>query len=552
MPTGAELFIESIQKLGIEEIFTLVGDHLNEALSVADARGVPIVDMRHESGVTHAADAVARLRRRPALSLVTGGPGHTNSLTGIATAFLAGSPLISVSGSAPMAPAGRQLFQVIDQVGMTKPVVKWSAQATGPAQIPYLMGRAFAEATEGRMGPVHLSIPVDAFTGKTENPLPLHPNPGRPVLAPGSGEVERALRILAKAERPVVIAGSGVWWADAGRELKRFLGLTKLPYYSITLARGVIPDEYSYAMGYADAALNKAVHKAFPEADVVLVLGKRVDSRLALGGPRLFSPKAKFIQVDIHAPELAHNRHLELGICADLKATLAAFNASVGKKGWPARNAWLRRVRQYRAEWQATLAQRATDHDSPLHPAAFFAELAKVLPDVLFSWDGGEFVHWGRAIIPAKRGGSWLRLGPLATIGSGLPNSVGMQVANPNEKVVMITGDGSLGFYIAELDTMVRHNLPVVSIIGNDACWGVERELQGAIQGTTVACDLRRTRYDLVMKGFGGKAENITRLEQVVPAMERALASDRPYLLNVNTRGIGSPFTEWAISRKKG
>ncbi|MCP5116586.1 MAG: thiamine pyrophosphate-binding protein, partial [bacterium] len=380
----------------------------------------------------------------------------------------------------------------------------------------------------------------------------LHPSPAKPARAPGPGEVERALGILERARRPVVIGGSGVWWADAGRELKRFLQLTKLPYYSITLARGVISDEWRYSMGYADAALNKAVHTAFPEADVVLVLGKRIDSRLALGGPRLFSPKAKFVQVDIHAPELGHNRNLEFGICADLKTTLAAFNASLPNKGWPARSAWLRHLRRYRAAWRATLAERATDHGSPLHPAAFFGELAKVVPDVLYSWDGGDFVHWGRAILPAKRPGGWLRLGPLATIGAGLPNAIGMQIANPNEKVVMITGDGSLGFYIAELDTMVRHNLPVISIVGNDAGWGVERELQGAIQGTTVACELRRTRYDLVMKGFGGKAENITRLDQVAPAMERALAADGPYLLNVNTRGIRSPFTEWAISRKKG
>ncbi|MCP5109364.1 MAG: thiamine pyrophosphate-binding protein, partial [bacterium] len=199
MPTGAELFVNSIQKLGIEEIFTLVGDHLNEVLSTAAARGMRIIDMRHESGVTHAADAVARLRRRPALSMVTGGPGHTNSLTGIATAYLACSPLIAVSGSVPLAPAGRQLFQVIDQVGMAKPVVKWSAQPTGPAQIPYLLGRAVAEATDGRMGPVHLSVPVDAFTGKTETVLPLHPSAGKPARAPGPGEVERALGIVERA-----------------------------------------------------------------------------------------------------------------------------------------------------------------------------------------------------------------------------------------------------------------------------------------------------------------------------------------------------------------
>ncbi|MGH9675153.1 MAG: thiamine pyrophosphate-binding protein, partial [Bryobacteraceae bacterium] len=173
MPTGAELFVDSLEKLGLREIFTLVGDHLNDVLSVAGRRGLRIIDMRHESGVTHAADAWARLHRRPAVSLVTGGPGHTNSLTGIATAYQACSPLIAVSGAPSSALAGRQVFQVIDQAGMAAPVVKWSAEPAGPAQIPYLVGRAFGEASAGRMGPVHLTIPVNLFAAEAATPLPM-------------------------------------------------------------------------------------------------------------------------------------------------------------------------------------------------------------------------------------------------------------------------------------------------------------------------------------------------------------------------------------------
>jgi acetolactate synthase-1/2/3 large subunit len=551
MPTGAELFVESLEKLGIQEIFTLVGDHLNEVLSVAWRRGFHILDMRHESGVTHAADAFARVRRRPAVSLVTGGPGHTNSLTGVATASLVGSPLIAVSGAAALAMAGRQVFQVIDQVGMAAPVVKFAAQATQAAQIPYLLGRAWAEATAGRMGPVHLSIPVDVFSAGTEAPLPMPLPQARPECAPAMRDAARALDLLKNAERPIVIAGSGLWWADAGAELEEFLRRTQLPYYSITLARGVIRDDSPYSMGYADPALNKSVQKAFLEADVILVLGKRLDSRLALGGPRLFSPAAKFIQVDIHPQELGNTRRLELGICADLKTSLRALVELLGDTQWPLREAWWRRLRELDAEWRSEVASLAVDSASPLNPVAFFAELKKHLPDVLYSWDGGDFVHWGRVVLPALRSGGWLRLGPMATIGAGLPNSVGLQVANPNDRVVMITGDGSLGFYIGELDTLVRHNLPVVLVVGNDAAWGVERELQHATQGTTVACDLRQTRYDLVMQGFGGEGELIERLDQVGPALARAFASGKPYLLNVLIRGLRSPFTEWAISRKK-
>lgn len=552
MPNGAELFVDALEKLKIDTIFTLVGDHLNEVLSAAGKRGLNIVDMRHESGVTHAADAYGRIHRKPGLSLVTGGPGHTNSLTGIATAYQAASPLIAVSGAPSSALAGRQVFQVIDQVGMAAPVCKWAGMPSSPGQLPYYLGKAYQEAMSGRMGPVHLSIPVNVFEGQADTVLPMPVPSGRPEMAPSQTEVRRALDLLANAERPVVIGGSGLWWAGAGPELKQFLTRTRLPYYSVTMARGVIRDDFATAMGYSDGALNKAVRQVFPEADVVLVLGKRIDYRLAMGGPRLFSPQAKFIQIDIVPQELGLTRSLELGICADLRSALQALNTTLGKETWKPKTPWMKRQRTLRDQWRAELATTAADRATPIHPAAFYAELAKALPaDTMFAWDGGDFIHWGRATLPANNPGGWLRLGPLATIGSALPNAVPLKMAFPDRPVVMITGDGSLGFYIAELDTLVRYNLPVIVIVGNDAGWGLERELQGAMCGSTVACELRPTRYDLVMKGFGGEGENITTLEEVGPAIERALRSKKPYLLNVNSRGARSPFTEWQLGGKK-
>src|SRR5437762_1455462 len=209
MPSGAELFVRSIKELGITHIFTLVGDHLNEVLAVAGREGIRIIDMRHESGVTHAADAWARITRKPALSLVTGGPGHTNSLTGIATANLAASPLIAVSGSRATTAGERGAFQDIDQVGMAKPVVKWAAEPPNAAQIPFYLGKAYKEANTGRKGAVHLTIPVDLFMAKTEAPASL-PVPVESMPAPDAGEIREALKLLRSAARPVVIVGSGV------------------------------------------------------------------------------------------------------------------------------------------------------------------------------------------------------------------------------------------------------------------------------------------------------------------------------------------------------
>jgi acetolactate synthase I/II/III large subunit len=551
MPTGAELFVQTITQWGVDTIFTLVGDHLNEVLAEAARAGIRILDMRHESGVTHTADAWARLHRKPAISLVTGGPGHTNSITGIATANLAASPLIAVSGSRATTMADRQGFQDIDQVATVEAVTKWSAQPPNAAQIPFYLARAWAEANSGRRGATHLTIPVDVFTGRAESAvIPAMPRETAPQ--PDPREIEQAIALLRAAERPVIIAGSGIWWADAGAELQAFIEHTNLPLYSITMARGMVADDHPLALGYADPALNQAVHTAFREADLFLVIGKRIDYRLAMGGARLFPPSAKFIQIDVHGQELGMNRRLDLGICADAKAALRALSAAAGHRTW-APLPWLDHLRDLRRQRDAWLADVAADGSAPLHPAAFYRELGAALPpDILYAWDGGDFAHWGRASLPAMTSGGWLRLGPLGTIGSALPNGIAMQLAQPDKPVVVITGDGSLGFYIAEFDTAVRHKLPIVVIVGNDAGWGLERELQSLVMDTgTVACELRSTRYDIVMQGFGGAGETVDRLDQVGPAVERAFASGVPYCINVNIRGVRSPFTDWQIAGKK-
>lgn len=551
MPNGAELFVTAAVDLGIDTVFTLVGDHLNEVLAAAARAGLRMVDMRHESGVTHAADAWARINRRPALSLVTGGPGHTNSLTGIATAQLAGSPLIAVSGSRARRLADRQAFQDIDQVGMARPVTKWAAEVPSASEIPFYLARAYREADTARRGAVHLTIPVDVFTEKADSARSAALSPIPDSASPIPTVIDQALHLLRACQRPVLIAGSGIWWADAAEPLRAFAELTSTPVFTITMARGVISDDHPLVMGYADPALNRGAYQAFREADLFLVVGKRIDYRLALGGARLFPPQARFIQIDIHPAELGMNRPLDLAICADARATLEALCAAGGEP-WPARP-WLDRVRDLREQWRAKLAEAATDSAQPIHPAAFYRELEAALPpDVLYSWDGGDFAHWGRALLPAREPGGWLRLGPLGTIGSALPNGLALKLANPARPVAIITGDGSLGFYLAEMDSLVRHKLPVVVIVGNDAGWGLERELQSLVMPgpQTVACELSPARYDMVMQAFGGAGESIDRLDQVRPAVCRAFAAGVPYCLNVKVRGVRSPFTEWQIAGK--
>jgi acetolactate synthase-1/2/3 large subunit len=532
MQNGAALFVDAAARLGLDTIFTLVGDHLNEVLACAARAEMRIVDMRHESGVTHAADAWARIHRRPALALVTGGPGHTNALTGIATANLAGSPLIAVSGSRARGLADRNAFQDIDQVGMARPAVKWAAEVPEASQIPFYLRKAYTEANCGRRGAVHLTIPIDVFL---EQGTATWADPPSAGMSAGAADLGSALQ---SAKRPIAIAGSGAWWSGAETALREFSERSRMPLYTITMARGLVSDDHPLCMGYADPALNYAVHTAFREADLFLIIGKRIDYRLALGGPRLFPPDAKFMQIDIHPQELGLNRALDVAICGDVREALNTLD------GRPASEEWLERNRTLRAEWQAKL------HATTADAAVFFRALRKALPeDVLFSWDGGDFAHWGRAILPARHAGGWLRLGPLGTIGSALPNAVALKLAHPDRRVVAITGDGALGFYLAEMDTLVRHKLPIVLIVGNDAGWGLERELQGGTN--TVACELSQARYDLVMKAFGGDGETIEHADEVRPAIERAFASGVPYCINVKIRGARSPFTDWQIAGKK-
>ena len=552
MPNGAELFVRTLAQFGIRHIFTLVGDHLNEVLAVAAREGIRIIDMRHESGVTHAADAWARLTRRPAISLVTGGPGHTNSLTGIATANLAGSPLIAVSGSRATTVADRGGFQDIDQVSLARPVVKWAAQPPNAAQIPFYLTRAYAEANSGRRGAVHLTIPVDLFTAKTEDIPAVHVPPEKPAPAPDTADVDKVIAMLRAAERPVVIAGSGIWWSGAEADLQNFIETASLPLYTITMARGVVPDSHPLCMGYADPALNRAALEAYREADLFLVIGKRLDYRLALGGPRVFPASTRFIQVDIYAQELGMNRKLDVPLCADAAQALRAL--AEAWSGGVDRSDWLAHLRALREQHEKDLEHVAKDGSLPLHPAAFFRELRRALPpDILYAWDGGDFAHWGRVSLPALHAGGWLRLGPLGTIGSSLPNGIALQLANPDKPVAVITGDGALGFYLAEMDTAVRHKLPIVVIVGNDAGWGLERELQKETTSVRapVATELTAARYDSIMEAFGGDGATIERLGQVRPAIKRAFASGKPYCLNVKIRGARSPFTDWQISGKK-
>ncbi|HWP47795.1 MAG TPA: thiamine pyrophosphate-binding protein [Candidatus Limnocylindrales bacterium] len=551
--TGGHLIVKSLKREGVKRIFGLCGDHINPIFNACLDYGVEVIDTRHESAAVHMADAWARVTGEPGVAVVTGGPGHTNAMTGLATAYLAGSPVILISGQFNQYLKEKNALQEMDQMGMSKPVTKWVREVTEVKRIPEYIAAAYREAVSGRPGPVNLNIPVDVATAEVEESSISFPARERYRILQGSSAdpdlIEKAVALLKTAERPVCIAGSGVWWAQASLELQKFIELTQIPLFTIGMARGIVSDFHPLCFGYADTAFNP-VAKEIKQADVVLVLGKRIDFRLKYGGPGFFDPKAKLIQVDTYPGELGKNRELEIGILADAKSTLKQLiTTAEEKKGW-GRKAWIEYLRKVAQDGKEQFAPYENSDEIPIHPLRLCREVKKMLDeDTTLVFDGGDFVHWCRLALSAHKPGHWLRLGPLAAIGASIPFAIATKLARPDKQVVVLTGDGAFAFFGWEFHTAIRHKLPIVVVIGNDRGWGLERELQKAIYGKdrVIGCDLGMVRYDKVVEALGGHGEFVEKPEQLQPALERAFKSGLPACVNVMIAESVSPFTKGQI-----
>lgn len=550
---GARLLARGLKQAGVEQIFSLSGDHINPIYDACLDFQIRIIDTRHESAAALMAEAWARVTGRPGVFVVTGGPGHTNALTGLASAFLQGCPVVGISGAPESSVRGRGGFQELDQLALVRPITKWAAVVTDVSQIPASVATAFREARTGRPGPVHLTIPLDVLSrGATEAPVP--PSAGgfpHPSLQVEPDSVGEALALLREAERPVLIAGSGVWWAQAGPELERFVELTRVPLFTIGLSRGLVSDDHPLCFGYADPLLNRAARE-FVRADVICILGKRIDYRLAFGDRRIFDPAARIIQVDIHPAEIGRNREVEVGMVGDIRSFLVQCLAHVGEP-WPERP-WLRHVADVARSWRASLGPGEASGETPIHPLRLCRELREVLPpEATVAIDAGDFLQWARIALPARRPGRWLRLGPLGTLGAAIPFGIAAKLARPGDPVVVVTGDGGFAYHGLELHTAARHDLPIVVVIGNDGAMGMEKQIQTALYGPdrVVGCELGLVRYDKVVEAIGGHGEFVEDPDAIQPALLRALAAGRPACVNVMIRGVPSPLTAMSIAKKR-
>jgi acetolactate synthase-1/2/3 large subunit len=529
--TGGELVARVLRQAGVGHAFTLCGGHILPIYDGCLKEGIRLIDVRHEQAAAHAADAYARLTRNVGVAVVTAGPGVTDAVTGVANAHAARSPLLLIGGAAPLALRGLGALQEMEQVALLRPITKGAWTVTETRQIPEVLTTAIRVALSGRPGPVFVEIPVDLLLNSLEDrfaPIPtdyVHRSPA----AADPAAVERLAARLAEARRPMVLAGSGVWWDDAAGELTAFAETAGVPVFLNGAGRGCLPGSHPLAFAQARGF-------ALGQADFVLVLGTPLDFRLGYGRPPVFAEDATVCMVDCDPAELGRNRPLAVGIAGHLGRVLAQLTEAL-PRGLAARFAdWRTRVEGKERESRERLDAQCAAADVPVSHYRWAAEIARhVTPETIVVGDGGDVVGCASRVVRLHRPGQWLDPGPFGCLGVGPPFAIAAKLLHPGRPVLLVAGDGAFGLNGMELETAVRFGLPLICIIGNDGGWGQIRNPQLSFFGEnrTVATSLPTTRFDLMVQALGGRGVLVRDPKDIGPALEHALASDEVWCINV-------------------
>lgn len=549
--TGSHLIVQALRAEGIDQIFTLAGDHTLHLMDVMAEDGFKFIDTRHEQAAVDMANAWGRITGSPGISMFTS-PGHVNAIPGLALAYHMESPVINITGSAAQNRLGQGIAQQeIDQVGMAEPITKGAWFISDPYRIPEYFARAFRTALGGRRGPIHLTIPVDVQSAEVDmsrvhfDPPEVYRRIGQAVGDPTL--VKEAIELLRNAQRPMVLAGNATDSVNRD-DLQRFLEITQLPMFTEEIARGLVPDTHPYCFGFADGRVN-LVSRRLDEADVVLLLGKKLDFTISFGAPPTLAADVRIIQVDPSADQIGLSRGVDVGVLGDVGAVVKQLTKEAEGYQWN-ENPIVEELRGTRDAQEQDLDNRAAA-STPLHAMSVHKHLRALLDknDCLI-FEGSDFSFYGTPYYPSLCSRRWFTNSTLGMIGWGVSYGVGAQAALPQSKVIVLTGDGAFGFSAMELDTAVRHNLPVVVVIGNDSVWGIDYHQQVQLFGKSVATELLPSRYDKVAEALGAHGEYVEEPHQLPGALERALASDKPALVNVRIQANPSPLTEYIIERK--
>jgi acetolactate synthase-1/2/3 large subunit len=465
------------------------------------------------------------------VALVVPGPGVTDAVTGVANAYAARSPLLLIGGAAPLGLRGLGALQETEQVALLKPITKGAWSVAETRQIPEVLASAIRTALAGRPGPVFVEIPVDLLMTTIEDrlaPIPtgyLHRTHG----AADADALGRLEALLARAERPVVMAGGGVYWDDASKSLAAFAERTGAPVFMNGAGRGALGTDHPNAFFQTRAW-------ALGHADLVLVLGTPLDFRLGYGRPPTFAEDTKVVMIDVDPVELGRNRPLELGLAADIDVVLRQLTDAPPKGRVAATAPWLGELRRREREAREKLEKLAATDQTPISHYRWAREIARaVTRDTIVVGDGGDVVNCAAKFVPVDRAGQWLDPGPLGCLGVGPSFALAAKLVRPDQRVLLVSGDGAFGLNGMELETAVRFGLPFTCVIGNDGGWGQIRSPQVSFFGESraVATSLPTTRYDRMAEALGGRGAFITEPREIGPALAKALASDEVWCLNV-------------------
>ena len=517
---AGEQAVSALRGFGVDVMFTLNGGHVWPLYEAAEHQGVRIVDTRHEQTATFAAEAWAKLTRRPGLAVLTAGPGVTNGISAITTAHFNGSPLVVLGGRAPARRWGAGSLQELDHVPIVASITKLAATASDAGKAGSLVHEAAVTALTPHRGPVFVDFPLDVF-GPVEGDVPEAVVPsGSP---PDLEAVDGVAHLVAMATKPAFVIGSDVYWDGAWEAWQHAAERLRVPCWFNGLGRGCLPADHELAFTRSRGLLKT-------EADLVVVIGTALDFRLGFG--RFGDARVAHVA---DAPEsLAQHAELAASVAGDLAAIgnrLAESTATV------AHDDWIASVRDREQAAAASDAALLASDADPIKPTRVYGELVRRLErDAVVVCDGGDFASYAGKYVEVYQPGCWLDTGPYGCLGNGPGYAIAARVARPGSQVVALLGDGAAGFSLMDADTLVRHGLPVVLIVGNNGMWGLEKHPMRAVYGWDVACDLQPgCRYDEVVRALGGAGETITRPADIGPALDRALASGVPYVVNVVT-----------------
>jgi acetolactate synthase-1/2/3 large subunit len=538
-PHGGEHAVAVAAAHGVDTMFTLSGAHVFPMYDGAVHADPPmrILDVRHEQTAVFAAEALGKLTRVPGLAVLTAGPGVTNGVSAITQAQFSGSPLVVVGGRAPENRWGMGSLQELDHPPLLAPVSKLARTVHTVDAIPTAVDEAFRLAGSPHRGPTFLDVPMDQFFDRAAVDRPTVV--ARPRLEPDPDALAQIGALLAEAQRPVLVLGTDVWADGAEEAALRFVETLGIPTVTNGMGRGVVP-------GGHPLLVTKARGKALGTSDLVVVVGTPLDFRLGYGvfGGKDGAPAAKVVHLADSPAQVSGHADLAASAAGDLTLVVdglqTALEQQLRKPDW---STWVADLQaEVRAAVERDNALLSSEAD-PIHPARIYGELVpRLADDAVVIGDGGDFVSFAGKYVEPKRPGGWLDPGPYGCLGAGLGAAIAARIARPSAQVVLLLGDGAAGMSLMDVDTLVRHDLPVVMVCGNNSAWGLEKQPMQMLYGYDVAADLApQTRYDEVVTALGGGGEKVTDPTQIGAALDRAFASGKPYLVNVIT-DVNAPY----------